>query len=68
MTFSEIAKSLEAAVADAQKRQAAVDAAKAALSKAEEDYAAVRVLIQKLHADYQSIMEKVLSFGGSVHR
>lgn len=67
-TFSEIAKGLEQAVADADRRQAAVNAAKVALQKAEEDYAACRGLIQKLHADYQEIMNKVLSFGGTIHR
>lgn len=65
--LSEITKQLESAVDAVAGKKAALESARASLSKAENDYQAVVDTVKKLHAEYQAVMKDILSFGGTVH-
>lgn len=65
--LSDITSKLEAAVDAVAGKKANLEAARANLTKAENDYQTVVDGVRKLHADYQAIMKDILSFGGTIH-
>ena len=66
--LSEITKNLEAAVEAVSTKKAALDKARQAASAAEAEYLAVVDAIRKHHADYQAVMQDILTLGGTIHR
>ena len=65
--LSELAKKMDAAIADADTKRAAVEAAKAQLDACTKDYGDAVAVVGELHTQYDALMKDVMSFGGTVH-
>lgn len=67
MTLSEITKAIEAGVAAVATNKAKSESADKIAAAAKSDYVAAVQAIHNLHAEYQKLMQDILSFGGTVH-
>ena len=67
MSLTELAKGLEAAVQKVESSKAAAAAAEKAHNDAKAAYVSSVEAVRSLHAEYQKIMNDILSFGGTVH-
>lgn len=66
-TFTPLAKKLDAAVREADEKRAAVAAAQTALDTANADLAELMRTIQTLAQEQKTMMDDILSVGGTVH-
>ena len=66
-TMLELATKMDAAVRDVETRRQAVDVARVALDAATEEYGAAVTTLTTLRAEFQTLMDDVLSVGGTVH-
>jgi hypothetical protein len=66
-TILELATKMDAAVRDVETRRQAVDVARVALDSATQEYSAAIETLTTLRADFQTLMDDVLSVGGTVH-
>lgn len=66
-SLSELTKSIEATIAEIGKNKAAHEVARIAAADAEKAYLDSVNAIRALHAEYQALMNDILSFGGTVH-
>lgn len=68
MTFTEIASGLDKAIKDTAARKASVDAASKALTDAQAAYSDTISVVKGLHAEYQKLMQDILTLGGTIHK
>ena len=66
-TMLELATKMDAAVREVETRRQAVDVARVTLDTATHDYSAAVDTLTALRADFQTLMDDVLSVGGTVH-
>lgn len=62
-----LAAQIDATARDVIARREAVDAARAALEHASRDYSDGVARLNALHAEYETLIEHVLTVGGTVH-
>ena len=67
-SIADVTSKLDSLVKSIPTKSGAVDAAKAALSKAESEYNIVLEDIRVLHVKYQEFMKNILSKGGTIHQ
>lgn len=65
--LSDITKSLEAAVDTVAIKKASLDAARLAVTSAENEYQSIVNEVKQLHGQYQAIMADIFSLGGTIH-
>lgn len=66
-TMAELGKQIDAAVREVAIREQAVAEATADCDSANQEYAAAVDTLNALHAQFETIMQNVLSHGGTVH-
>jgi hypothetical protein len=66
-SLGDLGKKIDAAIRDADAKQAACEVAKAALDAATKDYSDAVAVVTTLHQQYDAAMKDVMSFGGTVH-
>ena len=66
-TVTDLAKKLDAAVAEREAKHDAMAAAQATLDEATKDYQAAAAHVTDLAGQLEAIIKDILSFGGTVH-
>lgn len=66
-SLGDLGKKIDAAIRDADAKQAAVAVAQTALDGATKDYTDAVGVVTALHQQYDAAMKNVMSFGGTAH-
>lgn len=66
-SLTDLTKAIEATIAQISSNKVAYEKAKKTAADAEKAYLDSVNTIRALHADYQTLMNDILSFGGTVH-
>jgi hypothetical protein len=66
-SMGELGKKMDAALRDVDAKRQALDAAKAALDAATTDHGDALAVVSGLKAQYDALMQDVMSVGGTVH-
>lgn len=66
-TILELATKMDATVREVETRRQAVDVARVALDSATQEYSTAVETLTALRAEFQTLMDDVLSVGGTVH-